>query len=401
MLIVRARRVITAAAEEPIIDGAVLVDAGKIVGVGSGTDMEKQAGPNAKLIDLGARTLLPGLFDSHVHLGFDGGPDPVALMKSSSDEQQLVLMLRSARELLRAGVTTARDLGARGHLALVVQEALATGMADGPEILVANQPVTTTGGHCWFMGGEADGRDEVRRAVRERHKAGANLVKVMSTGGFMTQGSAPWHAQFPLDELQVIVEEATRVSMPVAAHAHGTPGIRNAVEAGVTTIEHCSWVGDHGLPGEAYADDVVEKIVEKNIRVCCTTNARFKTIDETRLEGMKRRVSLMHEAGVKFIAGTDSGINLTPHGAYAGGLEALEMCGLDRTEILTAATTEAASALGVGERKGAIRVGMDADMIAVVGNPLDDLSVLSDVTWVMRAGRAIEFPEVDETGALH
>ena len=399
MLIVKAKRVITAALELPILDGAVLVDAGKIVDVGSVSELEKTAGPNAKQIDLGTRTVLPGLFDSHVHLGFDGGPDPVGLMKASSDEQQLVLMLRSARELLRAGVTTARDLGARGHLALVVQEALATGMADGPEILVANEPVTTTGGHCWFMGGEADGRDEVRRAVRERHKAGANLVKVMSTGGFMTAGSAPWHAQFALDELQVIVEEASRVSMPVAAHAHGTPGIRNAVEAGVTTLEHCSWVGDHGLPGEAYAEDVVERIVEKGIRVCCTTNDRLKTIDPTRRAASMRRVGLMHDAGVKFIAGTDSGINFTPHGSYAGGLEALEACGLTRTEILTAATTEAASAFGLGERKGALWVGMDADMVAVAGNPLDDLSVLWDVSWVMRAGRAIEFPHIEESGA--
>src|SRR5271169_4885196 len=145
MILIRASNVITNASAPVLDDGAVLVDAGKVVAVGAASVIAAQAGENTRQIDLGSRTLLPGLFDSHVHLGFDGGPDPFARMNASSDEQQLILMLRSARELLRAGVTTARDLGARGHLGLVVQEAFETGMADGPEMLVANQPVTTTG----------------------------------------------------------------------------------------------------------------------------------------------------------------------------------------------------------------------------------------------------------------
>jgi imidazolonepropionase-like amidohydrolase len=153
-----------------------------------------------------------------------------------------MLMLHSARQLLGVGVTTARDLGGRGYLAVAVRDAIAAGLARGPRLVVAAAPVTVTGGHCWFMGGEADSEDDLRRVVRTHHKHGADLIKVMSTGGFMTEGSAPWYAQFTTAQLAVIVEEAARVDKPVAAHAHGIEGIRRAVEAGVTTIEHCSFV---------------------------------------------------------------------------------------------------------------------------------------------------------------
>ena len=258
--------------------------------------------------------------------------------------------------------------------------------------MIANEPITTTGGHCWFMGGEADGHDEIRRAVRERHKAGADVVKVMSTGGFMTAGSAPWHAQFASAELQTLVDEARRVEMPVAAHAHGTPGIANAVAAGVTTIEHCSWVAADGIPGEGYDEDIVGAIVDKSIRVCVTANARFGSRDPVRREGARRRIVRMHAAGVRFIAGTDSGINNVRHYEYAGGLLALADCGLTPAEVLAAATTEAAAACGLARSKGAIAPGMDADLIAVDGNPLDDLAVLVPEPWVMKAGRVVTLP---------
>lgn len=145
--------------------------------------------------------ILPGLVDAHVHLGFDGGPDPVARMRSATDAELLILMLRSARELLGAGVTTARDLGARSFLDVTVRDAVASGMARGPRMLCAGRPITVTGGHCWFMGAECDNAQAVRTMVRLHHKMGVDVIKVMSTGGFMTIGSAPWFAQFTGDEL--------------------------------------------------------------------------------------------------------------------------------------------------------------------------------------------------------
>ena len=197
--VLTAPRVITG--EQVLADGAVVIGDRTVdwAGGAAGLPAEYAALPRT---DYPGSTILPGLIDSHVHLAFDGGPDPVGRMCRETDEQQLVLMLRSARELLGVGVTTARDLGARSYLSMVVREAIAAGLARGPRMMVAGPPVTVTGGHCWFIGGEADS-GELRRLVRTHHKHGADLIKVMATGGFMTNGSAPWYAQFSTEQLAV------------------------------------------------------------------------------------------------------------------------------------------------------------------------------------------------------
>ena len=237
--VLTAPRVITGS--ETIVDGVVVLGDRSVSWAGRAQALPEEYGGLPRT-DYPGATILPGLIDSHVHLGFDGGPDPAARMRAETDEQQLVLMLRNARDLLGVGVTTARDLGARSFLGVVVREAIASGLARGPAAGGGGPPVTVTGGHCWFMGGEADSEDDLRRIVRTHHKHGADLIKVMATGGFMTSGSAPWYAQFTTEQLAVIVAEASRVDMAVAAHAHGLEGIRRAVAAGVSTIEHCSWV---------------------------------------------------------------------------------------------------------------------------------------------------------------
>ena len=228
--------------------------------------------------DYPGSTIMPGLIDSHVHLGFDGGPQPAARMRAETDEQQLVLMLRNARDLLGVGVTTARNLGSRAYLDVVVREAIAAGLARGPRLVAAGPPVTVTGGHCWFMGGEADSEDDLRRIVRTHHKRGADLIKVMATGGFMTTGSAPWYAQFTAEQLAVIVAEASRIDKPVAAHAHGLEGIRRAVRAGVTTIEHCSWVTDTN--DRRFDEQLAAQIAERGIVVCPTINVNAPYVAE-------------------------------------------------------------------------------------------------------------------------
>ncbi len=205
-----------------IDDGAVVVSGPTIAWVGRRADLPTELADTSAIHELGHVTLMPGLIDTHVHLGFDGGPDPVARMKAESDAEQLLVMVRSARRLLSVGVTTARDLGARGFLDVTLRDAIAAGTARGPRLVVSGRPLTAvTGGHCWFMGGECDTTDDVRTMVRYHHKMGVDTIKVMSTGGFMTTGSAPWHAQFTLEQLQAAVEEAHRVGKPVAAHAHG------------------------------------------------------------------------------------------------------------------------------------------------------------------------------------
>ncbi len=330
-------------------------------------------------------TIMPGLIDSHVHLGFDGGPGPAARMRAETDEQQLIRMLHSARELLGVGVTTARDLGGRGYLNVVVRDAIAEGLARGPRMVVAACPVTVTGGHCWFMGGEADSDDDLRRLVRTHHKHGADLIKVMSTGGFMTTGSAPWYAQFTAAQLAVIVEEARRVDKPVAAHAHGTEGIRRAVEAGVTTIEHCSFVTETNE--RRFDETLAAMIAERGIVVCPTVNVNAPYVAELTGILVGEHLVTMHEMGIRLVAGTDAGIDNTPHHQYAGGLEYLVKLGFRPADVLAMATTEAASALGLGTITGRLASGYEADLIVVHGDPLTDIAAAGKLRRVIARGR--------------
>jgi imidazolonepropionase-like amidohydrolase len=330
-------------------------------------------------------TITPGLIDCHVHLGFDGGPEPVARMRGETDAQQIILMLRNARELLGVGVTTARDLGARSYLAPAVRDAIAAGLARGPRLVVSASPITVTGGHCWFMGGEADSDDDLRRVVRTHHKHGADLIKVMSTGGFMTPGSAPWYAQFSTDQLALIVEEARRLGMPVAAHAHGIEGIRRAVEAGVTTLEHCSFVTETNE--RRFSEHLAAEIAEKGVFVCPTVSVNAPYVAKLTGRVPGQHLAAMHEMGIRIIAGTDAGIDNTPHHQYVGGLEYLVALGFRPDQVLAMATTTASAALGVDGITGRIAPGYEADLLVVDGDPRSDISALGRLRRVIARGR--------------
>jgi imidazolonepropionase-like amidohydrolase len=380
--VLTAPRVMTG--DRTVTDGALVIgeDVLDWVGPAGALPAEYAALPRT---DYPGATIMPGLIDSHVHLAFDGGPNPAARMRSETDEQQLVLMLHSARDLLGVGVTTARDLGARAYLDVVVRDAVAAGLARGPRMVVAARPITVTGGHCWFMGGEADSDDELRRMVRTHHKHGADLIKVMSTGGFMTTGSAPWYAQFTRAQLAVVVEEAGRVDKPVAAHAHGIEGIHRAVEAGVTTLEHCSFVTETNE--RRFDEPLAARIAERGIFVCPTINVNAPYVAELTGTVVGEHLKAMHEMGVRLIAGTDAGIDNTPHHQYVGGLEYFVTLGFRPADVLAMATTEAAAALGVDAITGRLAPGFDADVIVVDGDPSTDIAALGKLQRVIARGR--------------
>jgi imidazolonepropionase-like amidohydrolase len=388
MRLYTAAALLPAASADVIPNGGVLVDGARIVASGPSGPLRahRDARHGAEVIDLGDVTLLPGLIDAHVHLGFDGGPGPVARMRAETEAEQLILMLRSARELLRAGVTTARDLGARAFLDVAVRDAIARGTADGPRLVTAARPITPAGGHCWFMGGECDSPDELRRMVRLHHKMGADLIKVMATGGFMTEGPAPWHAQFTAGELRIVVEEAHRLGRRVAAHAHGTEGIARAVAARADTIEHCSFAGPDGIFGSAFDPVLADEIAAAGIFVCPTINVQAPIMRERYGPVLEEVIMGLSEHGVQIIAGTDAGTDDCPHGAYVCGLEALAEAGLRARDVLGAATLRAARALGVDDRTGSVEPGKDADLIAVRGDPLRDISALHRVELVVARG---------------
>jgi imidazolonepropionase-like amidohydrolase len=380
--VLTAPRVMTG--DRTVTDGALVIgeDVLDWVGPAGALPAEYAALPRT---DYPGATIMPGLIDSHVHLAFDGGPNPAARMRGETDEQQLVLMLHSARDLLGVGVTTARDLGARAYLDVVVRDAVAAGLARGPRMVVAARPITVTGGHCWFMGGEADSDDELRRMVRTHHKRGADLIKVMSTGGFMTTGSAPWYAQFTRAQLAVVVEEAGRVDKPVAAHAHGIEGIHRAVEAGVTTLEHCSFVTETNE--RRFDEPLAARIAERGIFVCPTINVNAPYVAELTGTVVGEHLKAMHEMGVRLIAGTDAGIDNTPHHQYVGGLEYFVTLGFRPADVLAMATTEAAAALGVDAITGRLAPGFDADVIVVDGDPSTDIAALGKLQRVIARGR--------------
>ena len=380
--VLTAPRVLTG--DQVVTDGAVVLDGPWLrwAGPAAGLPPEFAAAPRTGYRDC---TILPGLIDAHVHLGFDGGPRPVDRVRAETDEQQLILMLRSARELLGVGVTTARDLGSRGYLGVVVRDAVALGLARGPRLLVAASPLTVTGGHCWFLDGEADSEDDLRRMVRTHHKRGADLIKVMSTGGFMTTGSAPWYAQFSTAQLAVVVDEARRVGKPVAAHAHGIEGIRRAVEAGVATIEHCSFVTETNE--REFSEPLAASIAEKGIVVCPTVNVNAPYVAQLTGIAVGQHLPAMRDLGVRIIAGTDAGIDNTPHHQYLGGLEYLVSLGFSPAEVIAMATAQSAAALGLGDVTGRLTGGLEADLLVVDGNPLADITALGRLRRVIARGR--------------
>jgi imidazolonepropionase-like amidohydrolase len=388
--VLTAPRVLTGASRSApgggvVTDGAVVIDDKAVRWAGPAAALPAEYAACFPSTDYPGCTILPGLIDAHVHLGFDGGPRPAERVRGETDEQQLILMLRSARDLLGVGVTTARDLGSRGYLGVTVRDAIAQDLARGPRLLVAASPVTVTGGHCWFLGGEADSEDDLRRMVRTHHKHGADLIKVMSTGGFMTTGSAPWYAQFSAAQLAVVVDEARRVGKPVAAHAHGIEGIRRAVEAGVATIEHCSFVTETNE--RVFSEPLAASIAERGIVVCPTVNVNAPYVARLTGIALGEHLPAMRDLGVRIIAGTDAGIDNTPHHQYLGGLEYLVSLGFSPAEVIAMATGLAAAALGLGDVTGALAPGLEADVLVVAGDPLADITALGRLRRVIARGR--------------
>jgi imidazolonepropionase-like amidohydrolase len=318
-----------------------------------------------------------------VHLALDGGPAPVARMVAENDARQVALMVASARRLLSVGVTTARDLGARGYLGVAVRDAIADGTVRGPRLLTAGSPLTITGGHCWFMGAEADTEDDVRRTVRLHHRHGVDLIKVMSTGGFMTVGSAPWHAQFDRAQHAAIVEEAHRVGKRVAAHVHGVAGIGRALDAGVDTLEHCTFVHPDG--SHRVVPELADRIAASTAYVSPTWSMRIPQFMEWFPE-REWALEPLHRAGARIVASTDAGIDHLPHHGFTGALRAMAAAGLPTAEVLVSATTRAATALGLDAVTGSLTPGLAADLIAVGGDPRHDLAALDDLRLVVARG---------------
>ncbi|WP_432142970.1 amidohydrolase family protein [Streptomyces sp. bgisy084] len=368
----------------------VLIEGSRIAGV----DMTGAA-PSADLrvLDLGDATLLPGLIDSHVHLAFDPDDRSKQAMAEEADQTTLTRMRHNAGQQLRAGVMTVRDLGDRRFLALSLRDRYTAGTERGPEVVAAGPPLTRTRGHCWYLGGEADGSTALEAAVEERVARGVDVVKVMATGGVTTPGWGPHQSQYTREELAAVTRVAHAHGRPVTAHAHGRQGMADAVAAGVDGIEHASFFTEDGVEPDW---KTVEAVVEAGIFIGATeawlpTGTMVAPHMAERVERRGANFARMHREGARLVCCSDAGAGpRKPHGVLPYGIIHFGSLGLTNAEALASATSLAAEACGLADRKGRIAAGYDADLIAVPGNPLHRLDTLLDIRTVIRAGRTFQ-----------
>ncbi len=369
----------------------VLVRDGVIVGVEPGS---APAPDGCAVTYLPGTTLLPGLIDTHSHLCGNSEQDALDRLPGLSAAELDATVAESLAVQLAGGVTTVRDLG--DHRWAVVDRR--RGQAVAPTVVASGPPITSVGGHCASMGGEAAGVEGLRRAVRERAERGADLVKIMTSGGALTPGTDINACQFTLDELRAVVDEAHRLGLPVTAHAHATTAVRQCVAAGVDGIEHCSCSGEDGMrtpPGLA------AEIAAAGIMVCPTLGhdlSRMPAPTPAMAELLRRhpvtiddrlaQVGELHRGGVTLISGVDSGIHpVKAHGLLPHAVVELTAAGVPPIAALASATSLAARACGLADRTGRLRPGLAADLLLVDGDPTTDIAAIRNIRTVVARGR--------------
>jgi imidazolonepropionase-like amidohydrolase len=346
------------------------------------------------VLDLGGKTVIPGLINCHTHLCLDGSPDPEESLRTRSLTENVLVAANHARSALEAGVTAVRDLGGAQGIDFGLKKAVREGLVPGPRMLVSGRVLCMTGGHGHFMGLEVDGPDEVRKGARQQLKAGADVVKVMATGGVMTPGVEPGSAQLTYEEIRAAVEEAEKAGKLTATHAQGTTGIKNAVRAGIQSVEHGFYLDEEAIdmmlergtvfvPTLAALYHIVEAGTEAGIPPFVVEKA--KRAEQAQLESVRQA----WEAGVPIGAGNDGGTPFNLAGNLASELECLVAAGLSPAEALASAHQTAATLLGVADRLGTIEPVKLADLVVLDGDPLADISAVRQVYLVVQGGQQI------------
>ncbi len=375
-LAIKSSILIDSTGKEPIQDGILLIKGDRIVDVGGPREVRIPA--QAEILDLSDQTLLPGLIDVHGHISLPPqlrSPDPV----------RALWITRNLRRYLKSGVTTVRVVGEFNFLDVYCKRAVEAGIIPGPRLLVSGIPLDSSSGHG--LGVTVDGVEAVRKAVRENIKGGADLIKIFVTPSLTAVDAQPTDHYYSQEEIAMAVEEAHRAGRRVAAHAHGGPGLRYCLEAGVDTIEHGAYI----TPAD------IELFVDKGAWLVCTYGTLYHKdgLEKTRFHDEVAKAKILqartetperfrwaYEAGVKYTVGTDNLIGL-----LAFELECLVKFGVPPMEAIVAATRRAAEACGVENRAGTLEAGKLADCISVKGSPLQDIRVLHEVGLVMKGGR--------------
>jgi len=400
-LLIKAGRLFDGRSERLLERAYVAIEDGHIAAVGPQSELGATGERFARTLALGPEvTLLPGLINMHVHMSFSSSAAVMADHQSESMQTKLIRSVENLKRALATGTTTVRDCGTVNGIAFPVRAAVEAGTLVAPRIVAAGAGITTTGGHCWFCCVEADGELAVRRAVRAQVKAGADFIKLFATGGNTTPGTNPLAAQYSPEEMCAATEEAQRLGVRSASHAHGTPGVHASIAARVTTVEHCTFQTPQGI---AYEPEQARIMAGEGIYVCPTIFqgvSKFKRLEDPDLTAGERGFLTLQRArfelvnqfvqhGVKIVSGTDAGVAHNTFDDYPGDLAlAVRGTGLSPAFILQSATSVAAEALGRPEL-GVLAPGKAADVLAVRGNPLADIAALHQVAAVVARGRVV------------
>ncbi len=401
---IKAGKLIDADAGAVLSNQIVLIRGDKIAAVGKEKDVTIPGG--ATVVDLSNMTVLPGLIDCHTHLADgseNGSGDPLTYLKKSAAEIAFE-SVPNARAMLESGFTTVRDVGAyRALNEVAMRDAIARGDIEGPRMFVAGAYVTITGGAGALTGaapditlpfdlryGEANSPWEVRQVIRKLANDGVDLIKILSSGAVLEHGSNPNSQEFTIEELEAAVDEANHFGLRVAAHAHSTQGIKNAINAGVASVEHASRIDDEGIAlakkrGTYLVMDIYDEECIEAAGKAGAIPAEFLAHDAELGQIQRGNFRKAVEAGVKLAFGTDAGV--CPYGTSGKQFAFMVKYGMTPMQAIQAATSNAADLLGHSNELGSIKPGKYADIIAVTGDPLTDVRLLENVQFVMKDGK--------------
>ncbi len=376
----------------------LVVRGSKISAVGPSRTLTIPKG--ARRINGRGLTILPGLIDCHVHLCLGGEADVVGALEAEHPSLTLLKSASYAKATLNAGFTTVRDVGSRDHSIFALKQAIDSGLLPGPRIIGAGLAICMIGGHARFIGQEVEGTEQVRQAVLEQIAAGAGVIKVIASGGVLTPGTSPDEAQMTMEELSAAVDAARQAEKKVAAHAHGASGMRNAILAGVRSIEHATLLDEEaGTLMKRYGVYMVPTLSALATTAACRPSCGIpeSALDKAKAMTKRHKVSFKsaHQGGISIAMGTDAGTPFNYHGENAQELERMVALGMTTMEAIVASTATAARLIGIQDSVGRLTRGMEADLVVLKGNPLQRIDVLRDgdrILGVMRGGRFVSGP---------
>ncbi len=403
--VIKVAALIDGTAKPPVKKATVVIEDGRITAAGPATEVRAPEGPQVEVVDAGGQFLLPGLIDSHLHMTGNGDPNVLRQMQKTIPYVALEASV-NARRTIEAGFTTVRDAGGEWGIDIALREAIKDGLITGPRMLVSGVGLGITGGHSdnffppeiEFKGRlVVDSPDEARKAAREQLRAGADLIKLMATGGVMSDKDLPTSRGMTIPEMEAAIEEAHNLGKKTLAHAQGATGIRNAILAGIDSIEH----------GFYLTDEIIDLMLERGIYLVPTLVAVHQIIVNGEKAGIPEygvRKAREHaeahrksfqkalKAGVRIAMGTDAATPFNYHGNNAIELQLMVEAGMTPAQALQAATSSGAELLGLADKIGSVEPGKLADLILVDGDPLADIGVLQDknrIKLVLKEGRTV------------